>query len=377
MIQNYEKIAILITSNTYGGISKLSAMMANDLANKKCKVTIFIPILPYYIFYFKIFKKPFFYIFKLIPEYLKKWLRSNKFCFEDILSKKKLNSNFIEIKFFIIKINEAELKKFSCLILNGISDVFEYKNINIKKKIYLINQIEEIHNGYKKKFENIRKSFKGEMVTHCDFMKKKLSNHLSSVRVVPNPISKEIWKYKNSFNPLVKRKDILIYWKNDHIYNQINEILKIILSKRPETIISLFARSLFGNKKIKELKNKFNLDIFFDQNEKQVAKLYLNHSFLLYPNQYEDFGMPPVEALACGCIPVLKKNTGAASMYSINNFNSLHLTNNKILDTNIIIQKLNNFNELKRLRKNACKNIDQFNPSNYGNKILNNIFNDR
>ena len=87
--------------------------------------------------------------------------------------------------------------------------------------------------------------------------------------------------------------------------------------------------------------------------------------------------MPPVEALACGCIPVLRKNTGAASMYSINNFNSLHLKNNKILDSNIIIKKLNNFNELKRLRKNAGKNIEHFNPSNYGFKILNKNFYER
>ena len=52
MIQNYKKIGILITSNTYGGISKLSAIMANDLANKKCKVIIFIPILPYFSIFF-------------------------------------------------------------------------------------------------------------------------------------------------------------------------------------------------------------------------------------------------------------------------------------------------------------------------------------
>ena len=247
--------------------------------------------------------------------------------------------------------------------------------MNIKKKIYLINQIEEMHNGHKKEFQNIRKSFKGDTITHCTFMKKKLSNHLNSVRIVPNPISNGIWKYKNSYSPDVNRKDILIYWKNDRIYNQIDGILKIILNKRPKTIITLFARSLFGNKKIKYLTHKYNLDLFFNQNEKQVAKLYLTHSFLLYPNQYEDFGMPPVEALACGCIPILRKNTGAASMYSINNFNSIHLTNNKILNAHRIIQKLDNYNELKRLRENANKNISQFDPIDYGNKILFKNFN--
>ena len=60
-------------------------------------------------------------------------------------------------------------------------------------------------------------------------------------------------------------------------------------------------------KKSKVLAKKFKLNILFDQDEEQVAKLYLNHTFLLYPNTYEDFGMPPVEALACGCIPVQRQ----------------------------------------------------------------------
>ena len=81
--------------------------------------------------------------------------------------------------------------------------------------------------------------------------------------------------------------------------------------------------------------------------------------------------MPPVEALACGCIPILNPKTGAADMYSENNFNSIHLTYDVRIDVKNILSKLENNQELIKLRKNAVKNIKQFNPKNYGAKILN------
>ena len=37
--RNKKKIGILITNNTRGGIAKLSAMMANDIANRNNNIT--------------------------------------------------------------------------------------------------------------------------------------------------------------------------------------------------------------------------------------------------------------------------------------------------------------------------------------------------
>ena len=148
------------------------------------------------------------------------------------------------------------------------------------------------------------------------------------------------------------------------------KIIREIRQLRPKFRITIFARSLYNNKKVKFLADKFKLDILFDQDEEQVAKLYLSHSFLLYPNTYEDFGMPPVEALACGCIPLQRPKIGAADMYSINNYNSIHLSNNIKKDVIKIITTLENDKKLKRLRKNASKKINIFSPKNYGNRII-------
>ena len=206
-----KKIGILVTTNTFGGIAKLSAMMANDIANRNNKVTIFIPVIPFYTYYIKIFNKPLFWILKIVPEYLKKWILNPHFVFSKMLNKKKIKKKFIEIKFILTTINKKNLKLLDCIILNGVGDVFKYKDIDIKKKIYLVNQIEEIHSGNKKIFEKTRSEFDGEVITHCNFMKRKLTSHVKKIRVVPNPISSNIWMNKKKFNPITKRKEILIY----------------------------------------------------------------------------------------------------------------------------------------------------------------------
>jgi len=368
---NRKKIGILVNSNNFSGIAKLSAMMANDISNQNNEVNIYIPIIPYYTYYFKVFKRPFYWVRKIATEYLKRLFFRRKFCFEHILIKQNFDLDLIKIKFFLFKISEKEISKLDCIIFNGIGDVIEYQGSNVKKKIYLINQIEEINSGYKELFQKNRKNFNGRLITHCNFMKEKLSDHINNLKVIPNPISYGIWKFKDKLKYEYPRNEILIYWKNDSIYDYTHNLLKEITTHKPEIKITIFARSLFGNTKVKQIQKLFNAKLLYDLDEHSVAQLYLNHTFLLYPNKYEDFGMPPVEALACGCIPILNHKVGAADMYAKNNFNSIHLTYNISLDASNILSKLNNNKELIKLRKNSIKNINQFDPKNYGMKILN------
>jgi glycosyltransferase involved in cell wall biosynthesis len=368
---NKKKIGIVATCNIYGGINKLISMMANDIANENNQVIIYTPIIPFFTYYFRIFKKPFFWFRKIAPEHLKRWVFNRKFCCLDMLDNKKIKLNFIKTKWVLATINKKSLESLDCIIFNGIGDVVEYQKSNIQKQIYLINQIEEIHSGYKDIFEKIRREFKGKSVTHCNEMKKKLSNQYNNLEIIPNPISKGLWKFKNLIDFDKIRNEILIYQKNDNFNLLICKFLDEILILKPNIRITVFARTLYGNKKIKFLSKKYKFRLLFDQNESQVANLYLNHSFLFYPNTFEDFGMPPVESLSCGCIPILRPNVGAAEMYSVDDFNSIHLDNDYKSTAKKVTDILNNKEQLIRLRKNTVKNLEQFDPNNYGNKILN------
>lgn len=364
------KVGILLTNNQKGGIGKLSAMMANDIGDQNTEVILFVPILPYYTYYFKIFKRPIFWIFKIAPNYLKKWILKPKFSFHEILNKKKLKNGKIKIKFIIKKISLTDLYSLDSIILNGIGDVYEYQFSKVPNKIYLVNQLEEVVSGHKKLFQKIRKNFKGKIVTHCNYMKKKLSSHIKAPKIIPNPISEYLLSFKNSKKIFKKRKDLLIYWKNDNFIDETESILREIIRLKPNIKITIFARKLFGNTKLKIFSRKFNTKLIFDANEKLVANLYLSHEFLLYPNTYEDFGMPPLESLACGCIPIQRPKVGAADMYSVNNYNSIHIDNNHKKLAKKIINLFNNKKKILKLRKNTIKRLDRFSSKNYGKKIL-------
>ena len=136
-----KKIGIIVTSNNYSGIAKLSAIMANDISKRNNKVYIYVPIIPYSHF-FKIFNRPFL-VKKTLTRIFKRIILGKKFTFEKLLNKERILAGLINIKFVFAVVSEKELSNLDCLILNGIGDVIQYQNVNVKK-IYLVNQLEEL-----------------------------------------------------------------------------------------------------------------------------------------------------------------------------------------------------------------------------------------
>lgn len=73
-----------------------------------------------------------------------------------------------------------------------------------------------------------------------------------------------------------------------------------------------------------------------------LQKLYSNAVVFIYPSKYEGFGIPVLEAMACGC-PVVCSNTsslpevgGTAALYfDPNDMNSIHQTVLNVIDNNI------------------------------------------
>ena len=91
----------------------------------------------------------------------------------------------------------------------------------------------------------------------------------------------------------------------------------------------------------------------------ELVRLYNQAACFVFPSLYEGFGLPPLEAMACGCpvlvsdIPVEREVCGDAAQY----FNPLDPTN--ILHT--ITQYLNDTDVIKeKMRQKGYENITRF-----------------
>ena len=112
------------------------------------------------------------------------------------------------------------------------------------------------------------------------------------------------------------------------------------------------------------------INIVKDLSEDQLSNLYLKHSMFLFPSTYEGFGMPPIEALACGCIPILHQDVGAAESYARDGGNSLYLNGNPAEMARRIADFLDDSQAIRSMRAAAPKSIEPFDPNGYGLRML-------
>lgn len=68
----------------------------------------------------------------------------------------------------------------------------------------------------------------------------------------------------------------------------------------------------FSNSNLKFVKNNNlanKIKLFKNISEEKLIELYSKSHILLFPSMYEGFGMPALEAMTCGCIPLVANKT--------------------------------------------------------------------
>ena len=91
---------------------------------------------------------------------------------------------------------------------------------------------------------------------------------------------------------------------------------------------------------------------------------------LLFCSGYEGFGMPPIEAMTCGCIPVLNSEVGAAELYARDGENSIFLNEHTDGMAIRLAALLDNPEKLALMRTDAAASVEAFNPEGYGRRLL-------
>lgn len=89
----------------------------------------------------------------------------------------------------------------------------------------------------------------------------------------------------------------------------------------------------------------------------QLRKLYNSSKFLFYPSEYEGFGIPLLEAQACGCVVICQRKS---SVPEVVNNTAVYFTEDKFTDLIMQINALENMGQYKEIQKNGLLNVKQF-----------------
>jgi glycosyltransferase involved in cell wall biosynthesis len=166
----------------------------------------------------------------------------------------------------------------------------------------------------------------GRIITVSSFSKNEIINHLKypadRIHVIPNAVDHSIY-YKNPDKTILNRLNIarddpiILYVGSEEPRQNVDKLIKAfakLKNKIPNAkIIKIGDSNLLGTReKLFKLINKLNLqkDIIFAGSvpEKELPQWYNAADLLVYPCDYAGFGLPPLEAMACGT-PVITSNT--------------------------------------------------------------------
>lgn len=160
------------------------------------------------------------------------------------------------------------------------------------------------------------------IITVSEFSKSEITNHLgvteSKISVVYNGIS-DTFRTKDSGERFPLPEKYLLYVGGMHGRKNIEGIIESFLELRHRDSID-HDLVLIGPKKKKNyssvdvdwshIRSRNDIHIPGFVSERQLKFAYSNADVFLFPSHYEGFGIPPLEAMACGT-PVVASNTSA------------------------------------------------------------------
>jgi glycosyltransferase involved in cell wall biosynthesis len=230
--------------------------------------------------------------------------------------------------------------KISCQLADKIFSVSQFTKDDIIKRFNIDpEKIVVIHEGVEEKFKKVND--KEKLNKTIEKYRLKLPFLFYSGSISPR---KNLLRTLKAFEKVKDKIPHHLYITGQNNWNQ-NEEINYIQNKLKDRVLIL------GHVGDEDLVNLYNL-----------ADLYL------YPSLYEGFGLPILEAQACGC-PVLTSNitscpeVGGKSVFCINPYSVKEIASS-------IIYLTNNKKVKEELIKKGYKNIKNFNWEKTANNIL-------
>lgn len=209
-----------------------------------------------------------------------------------------------------------------------------------------------------------------KIVTVSEFSKKEISEiygyDSNLISVIWNAVSDEFNPFKSQINEkYILAVSSLNFQKNFHslikAFNLLGGDVKLYL-------IGAINKNFADHKLLYEIESNPNIIFLGRVSDLDLIKYYSSALVFAYPSLYEGFGIPPLEAQACGC-PVLVSN--AASLPEVCGDSALYCDPKNIDD---MVEKMKVMLENDVLRKHfvveGFKNIARFSWETSAKKIL-------
>lgn len=217
------------------------------------------------------------------------------------------------------------------------------------KKIYFIQDYE----NWNSNIELVDNSYKLPLtrITISQFLSQLLKTKFDANSfIIPNGIDYKIFKpFDRSNKPTITISFISHTLEKKRTLDAI-KIVSDLKTRYPE--INLMS---FGLRKFPNLP-KF-IEFFENPDELKISDIYNQTDIFLFTSGIEGFGLPPAEAMACGCA-VVTSNVGAVPDYSTHLYSALHFTPGDIVTAIEHIEYLiNDRMEMCRIAENAISEV--------------------
>ena len=153
-----------------------------------------------------------------------------------------------------------------------------------------------------------------KIITDSEFSKQEIMNLLNvsenRIRVVYSAVSENLMSeakknFHNNYDDYILTVSSLDPRKN--LTNLISALRRGKL-KNTRLVVVGSENKIFVHKGLEDIL-KYNTNVVFTGyiSDTELAGLYRNARLFVYPSFYEGFGLPPLEAMACGCPTVVSK----------------------------------------------------------------------
>lgn len=209
-----------------------------------------------------------------------------------------------------------------------------------------------------------------KIITVSNFSKNEISNYFNidknKIDVIYNAVGKEF--HTTTPKLVEKEKPYALAVSSPNYHKNFHGLIDAFLSTEINLTLKIIGGGAASFKKM-NFNNGDDHRIHFlgRVDDDQLIQLYNNAQFFIFPSFYEGFGIPPLEAQACGC-PVIASNT--ASMPEVLEQSVLYFSPHSKQEMQNALLEINNNAELRATLKNlGDKNSHRFSWKHSAEKI--------